>query len=79
MLGEWSPQPSSSPLCWVPVCLIPVNSQQSHEEGPTVNLLDPTGNGRSVRLSHLPQFTQMTGQARIRIRLLAPKSGLLPL
>ena len=79
MLGEWSPQPGRSSSCWVPVCLIPVNSQQSHEEGTTINLLDPWGHGRSERLSHLPQFTQMTGRARIRIRLLAPKSGLLPL
>ena len=43
MLREWSPQPGSSPLCWVPVCLIPMNSRQSHEEGPTINLLDPMG------------------------------------
>lgn len=79
MLGEWLPQPGRSSSCWVPKCPIPVNSQQSHEERTTINLLDPWGHGRSERLSHLPQFTQMTGRARIRIRLLAPKSGLLPL
>lgn len=60
-------------------CLISMITQHSHGEGTTINPLDQCGHWRSQRLSHLPQFTQMTGQARIRIRLLAPKLGLLPL
>lgn len=60
------------------VCFIPKTSQESQEEGTAIDPLDRRGHWRSERLSHLPQSTQMTGQARIRIRPLAPQSGLLP-
>lgn len=55
-----------APITGYSVYLIPMTSQQPHEEGTTIDR------------SHLPRFTEMSGRARVKVRPLAPslRSGL---